>query len=93
MSTDELLKVLSQSISITQKGKTTYVDWTTGMDHTKELAEIALQFIDIVVHHKVLDNNEDDILGKEPPTKIDNILKRQIPTKTEIQNNYLLGIT
>jgi len=55
------------------------------MDHTKELAEIALQFIDIVVHHKVMAHDDQNILTNEP-VMIDNVLKRYIPSKVAKYN-------
>lgn len=45
------------------------------MDHTKELAEIALQYIEIVVRHTVVVQNDQNILSNETE-KIDNILRR-----------------
>ena len=77
MSGDELLKTLSQSITTTMKGKTKNVDWSSGIDHTKEIAEIALQFIDVIVYHNVQDAKD---------TKVNHDLWRQTPCKHEEYN-------
>jgi len=52
MPPSKLLKLLSENITLTQKGKVKTVDLTDGMDYSKEYAEIALQYIDIIVNNK-----------------------------------------